>query len=88
MRERVLENSRRFWLPLNTNRWLVAAGTSGGVFFVLGIIGPLHPMGTPTPFSQADSIETLSQAPLTSIITRVTLVLTLSQLVLSQELSS
>lgn len=85
MRERVPENSRKFWLLLNANRWLVAAGISGGVFLALAIIGQLHPIGPPALFSQADPIETLFQGLLTAIITGVTLVLTLSQLVLSQE---
>lgn len=86
MRERVPENSRKFWLLLKANRWLVAGGISGGVFLALAIIGQLHPTGTPALFSQADPIETLFQGLLTSIITGVTLVLALSQLVLSQEL--
>jgi hypothetical protein len=86
MQERVSGSSRKFWLLLKANRLLVAAGISGGVFFVLTIIGQLHPMGTPALFSEADPIETLFQGLLTAIITGVTLVLTLSQLVLSQEL--
>jgi hypothetical protein len=85
MQERVPENSRKFWLLLIANRWLVAAGISGGIFLVLVIIGQLHPTGTPALFSNADPIETLFQGLLTAIITGVTLVLTLSQLVLSQE---
>jgi hypothetical protein len=86
MRERVPENSRKFWVLLNANRWLVAAGISGGVFLALAIIGQFHPTGTPALFRQADPMETLFQGLLTSIITAVTLVLALSQLVLSQEL--
>ena len=85
MRERVPESSRKFWLLLNADRWLVAAGISGGAFLALAVIGQLHPTETPALFSQADPIETLFQGLLTGIITGVTLVLTLSQLVLSQE---
>jgi hypothetical protein len=85
MRERVPENSRKFWLLLNANRWLVAAGIVGGLFVALTTIGHLHPIGTRALFSRADPLETLFQGLLTSIITGVTLVLTLSQLVLSQE---
>ncbi|GAB3691973.1 hypothetical protein GCM10028857_29990 [Salinarchaeum chitinilyticum] len=85
MRERVPENSWKFWLLLNANRWLVAAGIVGGVFLALVIIGHLHPTGTPALFTHGDPIETLFQGLLTAIITGVTLVLTLSQLVLSQE---
>ena len=85
MRERVPANSWKFWLLLNANRWLIAAGISGAVFLALALVGQLHPTGTPGLFSQADPIETLFQGLLTAIITGVTLVLTLSQLVLSQE---
>ncbi|WP_277543837.1 hypothetical protein [Haloarcula laminariae] len=85
MRERVPENSRKFWLLLDANRWVVAGGISGGVFLALVIIGYLHPTGAQALFSQGDPIETLFQGLLTSIITAVTLVLALSQLVLSQE---
>ncbi|WP_336328195.1 hypothetical protein [Halovenus sp. HT40] len=85
MRERVPENSRKFWLLLNASRWLVAAGIVSGVFLSLAIIGSLHPTEASVLFSQGDPIETLFQGLLTAIITGVTLVLTLSQLVLSQE---
>ncbi len=86
MRERVPESSRKFWLLLSANRWLVAAGISGGLFLVLATVGQLHPTGTLALLSGADPIETLFQGLLTGIITGVTLVLTLSQLVLAQEL--
>ncbi|MFB6089593.1 MAG: hypothetical protein ABEJ97_00915 [Halobellus sp.] len=85
MRERVPESSRKFWLLLNANRWLVAAGIAGGVFLVLAVIGQFHPIESPELLRQEDPLETLFQGLLTSIITGVTLVLTLSQLVLSQE---
>jgi hypothetical protein len=86
MRERVPESNRKLWLLLNANRWLVAAGISAGIFLVLAIIGQLHPTGASALFAQGDPTETLFQGLLTAIITGVTLVLTLSQLVLSQEL--
>jgi hypothetical protein len=86
MRERVPENSRKFRLLLSANRWLVATVISVGVFLALAIIGQLHPTETTALFGRADPIETLFQGLLTAIITGVTLVLTLGQLVLSQEL--
>ena len=85
MRERVPESSWKLWLLLNANRRLIAAAIVGGVFLALAVIGHLQPTETPSLFRQADPIETLFQGLLTSIITGVTLVLTLSQLVLSQE---
>ncbi|MEE6209100.1 hypothetical protein U3A55_02865 [Salarchaeum sp. III] len=88
MRERVPESSWKFWLLLDAPRWALAAGISGVVFLVLVALGHLHPLGTPNLLTDADPIETLFQGLLGSIITGVTLVLTLSQLVLSQELGA
>ncbi|MFB6273194.1 MAG: hypothetical protein ABEL51_09910, partial [Salinibacter sp.] len=85
MRERVPEDSRKFWLLLNANRFLVAAGILGFIFILLVGLGQLHPAGMPVLFADGDLLETLFQGLLGSIITGVTLVLTLSQLVLSQE---
>ena len=85
MRERVPENSWKLWLLLSANRRVVAAGIAGGVFLALVLVGHLLPTGETALFGQQDPIETLFQGLLTSIVTSVTLVLTLSQLVLSQE---
>jgi len=85
MQERVSGSSRTFWLLLDANRQLVAAAISGGVFLALAVVGHLHPTGAQALFGRGDPIETLFQGLLTAIITGVTLVLTLSQLVLSQE---
>lgn len=85
MRERVPESSRKFWLLLNADRWLVTIGIVSVVFVVLVFIGTIHSISFPQLFAESDPIETLFQGLLTSIITGVTLVLTLSQLVLSQE---
>jgi len=85
MQERVSGSSRTFWLLLDANRQLVAAGISVGVFLTLAVVGHLHPTGAQALFGRGDPIETLFQGLLTAIITGVTLVLTLSQLVLSQE---
>lgn len=86
MRERVPESSRKFWLLLGADRSAVAAGIVGVIFLVLVAVGQLHPAATSSLFGQGDPLETLFQGLLTSIITGVTLVLTLNQLVLSQEL--
>ncbi|GGN07474.1 hypothetical protein [Halarchaeum nitratireducens] len=85
MRERVPENSRKFWVLLNADRWLVAGGIVGAVFVALVAAGLLHPTPVRTLLTDGDPLETLYQALVGSTITGVTLVLTLSQLVLSQE---
>ncbi|MGB9987523.1 hypothetical protein [Salarchaeum japonicum] len=88
MRERVPESSWKFWLLLDANRWALAIGIAAIVFVALVLVGHFHPVGTPKLLTKADPVETLFQGLLTSIITGVTLVLTLSQLVLSQELGA
>lgn len=85
MRERVPEDSRKLWVLLNADRFLVAAGILGLIFVPLVGLGQVHPAGMPALFADGDPLETLFQGLLTAIITGVTLVLTLSQLVLSQE---
>lgn len=85
MRERVPESSRKFWVLLIADRRLVAGGIVASVFLALVVLGQLHPIGTPELLTSEDPLETLFQGLLGSIITGVTLVLTLSQLVLSQE---
>lgn len=85
MRERASEDSRKLWVLLNADRFLVAAGILGLIFILIVVLGQVYPAGTPTLFADEDTLETLFQGLLTSIITGVTLVLTLSQLVLAQE---
>jgi len=73
---------------VNTNR-LTIAGLILGVFFVsLTAIGTWQPSGALGILTADDSIDTLFQALLTATITGVTLVITISQLVLSQELGA
>ncbi|MFB6165165.1 MAG: hypothetical protein ABEJ31_08400, partial [Haloarculaceae archaeon] len=83
---RVPENSRKFWLLLNADRWHVSGLILGSVFLALVVAGALHPTPVKTLLTRGDPMETLYQALVGSTITGVTLVLTLSQLVLSQEL--
>ncbi|QSG11201.1 putative membrane protein [Halapricum desulfuricans] len=85
MRERADESSRVLWLLLNADRWLVTAVLSAILFCSIVVVGLLVPEPG---FRAGDPIETLYQALITSTVTGVTLVLTLSQLVLSQELGS
>jgi len=85
MRERADENSWLLWTLLDADRWLVTALLSAALFCSITIVGSL--VSGPG-FQAGDPIETLYQALITSTVTGVTLVLTLSQLVLSQELGS
>jgi hypothetical protein len=85
MRERAAESTAKLWLLLQADRWLVSLAIV--VFLFLGVVvgGQLHPTPAHQLIVDGDPMETLAQALVTSTVTGVTLVLTLSQLVLSQE---
>jgi hypothetical protein len=85
MRERSDESRLKLWLLLKANR-LVVTGALAVVFFVVFVIGvsvlppPLIPQ-----LESSDTVDTVFSAMIGAIITGVTLVVTISQLVLSQE---
>ncbi|MBX0323734.1 hypothetical protein EGH21_11915 [Halomicroarcula sp. F13] len=88
MRERADESTWFLWVLLDADRRFVAAIFSAGLFVTLVVVGVLHPTPGQKLLTRGDPIETLYQALITGTITGVTLVLTLSQLVLSQELGA
>lgn len=88
MRGRIDGSRLRVWLLLAASRQLVVAGLLGGLFVAFVALGALDPVGLRTAMASGDPIETLFQALLTAIITGVTLVITINQLVISQELGA
>ena len=88
MRERVPRDDRTFWFMLDANRTVVAGAFLAVVFVSILAVGTLHPTPSATLLDRGDPIETLYQALVAATVTGVTLVLTLSQLVLSQELGA
>jgi hypothetical protein len=86
MRERAGENRLKLWVLMDAPRWQVTVGLLAVVFGSLVAAGSLAPVSLGTAASSSDPIETLFQALVTAIITGVTLVVTITQLVLSQEL--
>ncbi|MFB6072075.1 MAG: hypothetical protein ABEJ88_03815 [Halobacterium sp.] len=88
MRERVPQSSKRFWVVLDADRRGVAAGILAVVFCSMVAVGTLLPTPVVELLTRGDPHETLFNALVGSTITGVTLVLTLSQLVLSQELGA
>jgi hypothetical protein len=88
MRERVDESRTKLWVLLGANRWTMAALLVGSVFAVLVVGGTLDPEPLREAMGSKDPVETTFQGFLTAIITGVTLVVTLNQLVLSQELGA
>ncbi|WP_227380794.1 hypothetical protein [Haladaptatus halobius] len=87
MRERVNENRVKLWLYMEANRWVVASGVLITFFVTLVVLD----VADPSPLQQYigpsdDAVDTVFQGFIGAIITGVTLVVTLNQLVLSQEL--
>ncbi|MDG5817830.1 hypothetical protein [Natronococcus sp. A-GB7] len=82
-------NSRwKLWLLLNGNRWLVTALLAAFAFVGLLVISQVSPISLRALMGGKEPIHFLFQALVTSLITGVTLVLTINQLVLSQELGA
>ncbi|WP_049997929.1 hypothetical protein [Halococcus sediminicola] len=85
MRARADESRVKLWILLKANR-LVLTGGLAVAFFVVFVIGitvlppPLIPQ-----LNNSDTIDTLFSTMISAVITGVTLVVTISQLVLSQE---
>ncbi|MFY4811655.1 hypothetical protein ACOJIV_02960 [Haloarcula sp. AONF1] len=88
MRGRAAGDTRLLWFLLDADRWIVTGLLSSVLFFGVLAVGHLHPTPAMTLLTRGDPVETLFQALITGTITAVTLVLTLNQLVLSQELGA
>jgi hypothetical protein len=87
LRGRAAESRTKLWLLVEADRRLVVAGLCLLVFATLLAVGRFLPDAAAT-LRSGDSVDTLFQGFLTATITGVTLVLTLNQLVLSQELGA
>ncbi|MDB2236408.1 MULTISPECIES: hypothetical protein [Halorubrum] len=87
VRERADRSRVALWLLLDADRRLVTAVILSLVFLGLVAAGAVLP-GAAETLRRGDSVDTLFQGLLTATITGVTLVLTLNQLVLSQELGA
>jgi len=88
MRERIPGSRLRVWLLMEANRLVVTAALLAGLFAAFVVLGALDPVGIRAAMGSADPIETAFQGLLTAIVTGVTIVVTINQLVLSQELGS
>jgi hypothetical protein len=87
MRERVGNRRGRFllWFLLNVNRWLLTAALALGLFVGLMALGVLDASVIRRSIAQGGPAKTIFRTYVGSLITGVTLVVTISQLVLSQE---
>jgi len=87
LRERAGESRPKLWLLMDAGRWVVTGFLVAVMFVTLTGVGHLLP-AVEGAIRSGDSVDTLFQALLTATITGVTLVITLNQLVLSQELGA
>lgn len=87
LRERAAQSRLKLWFFLEADRRLVVGILLGIVFGTLVGVGYLYPPAE-NAIRTSDSVDTLFQGLLTATITIVTLVLTINQLVLSQELGA
>lgn len=88
MRERVNQSQAKLWILLRADRELLAGVVLAGIFGTFIVFGVLDPAPLRAAVGSKDPIETLFEEYVAAIITGVTLVLTLNQLVLSQELGA
>lgn len=87
MRDRVDRSNVELWVLLTADRTVVTLLLLAVVVVTLVGVGYLLP-GADSAIRTTDSVDTLFQGLLTASVTVVTLVLTLNQLVLSQELGA
>lgn len=86
IRERTGGSRLRLWVLLTANRTLIAGLLTVGLFVVLVAISVVNVYPLRMTIRNGTHIERLFQAFIMSIITGITLVVTLNQLVLSREL--
>ena len=88
LRRRTDVNRYLFWVLLGANRWAVAGGLALTVFVSFMVFGVLKPILLETMMERSDMVETVFSGLVGAIITSTTLVVSINQLVLSQEIGS
>jgi len=88
LRSRIDTSTATLWILLDGNRLVLAGSLLVGVFAVLVAVVAIDPTPLGAAVARADPVSTLFQALLTAIVTGVTLVVTINQVVLSQELGA
>ncbi|ELZ45282.1 hypothetical protein C463_06662 [Halorubrum californiense DSM 19288] len=85
MRERAGENRVKLWLLLRANRLVVAGVLTVAVFVAFVAVAAVISPSLAEKLGSSDPIETLFASMITAIVTGATLVVTIGQLVLTQE---
>lgn len=86
MRARAEENRVTLWLLLNANRWLLTFALGAAVFSAFLLWGNTYPPTIREVMLTTDWVEMSFQALIGALITGTTLVVSINQLVLSQEI--
>ena len=86
MRKRAGESRVTFWILLRGNRWLFAGLMAFCIFVAFVLFGAFEFPSLRTTMETADPVETTFQGLIGAIITGSTLVVSINQLVLSQEI--
>jgi hypothetical protein len=86
MRERAAENRYKLWVLLNANRWHLTGLLAFGIFSTLLLWGSLGSPSIRAVMASTDWVEMTFQALIGALITGTTLVVSINQLVLSQEI--
>lgn len=87
MAERGEDNRLKLWILIYASRWTLTALSVVGLFVALVLVMHSGP-STLQKILQADDVSALFSAIVGAIITSVTLILTVTQLVISQEIGS
>lgn len=85
MRERAEESRIKLWVLLSANRLLVTGVLALGIFVAFVVLGVYFYPAFRADLNSGDTIETIFSTMLGAIITGTTLIVTISQLVISQE---
>ena len=85
MRERAGENRAKLWLLLRADRLVVAGVLTAAVFVAFVAVAAAFSPALTEKVAASDPIETLFTSMITAIVTGATLVVTIGQLVLTQE---
>lgn len=80
------ESPIRLWVLLDAHRLVIAGGMALVVFLALVALGALDPVVLRTIMRRGDPIDTVFQALIGGVITGVTLIVSIAQLTLAQEL--
>lgn len=87
MRERTNENRLKMWFLINANRWFAAGLILSGTYLLLLIMGHFGPSSI-NKLLTTNAIGSMFSSMIIAVVTSVTLVLTVAQLVLSEEIGS